>query len=468
MSTNIIKSVFIVIILAWVSALHAQPSADAGKTVFRNYCASCHATNMKTKSTGPALGGMEERWADYPLEDLYGWIRNSQGMIASGHPLANALWDEYKPVIMTPFPNLTDDDIASILLYINQQYTKVPDQPSAGGTNAGGVVSSGGADYTWLYLVLFGVLAVLALILMKIIGGLDNIIAAKEGLEYEEVPLFKKIFTKRVISFITFGLIVLGGYMTVTRAINLGRQQEYAPQQPIKFSHETHAGVNQIDCQFCHDGARRSRHSVIPAANTCMKCHEAIKVGSTYGTAELSKIYASIGYNPNSGKYIEGYNEMEEKDIKAIFTEWIAQNYLETSGLNALDRKGEKLVRNQWDGIVSSLKNDQKDKIQGPIEWIRIHALPDHVYFNHAQHVSVGKIACQDCHGKVEQMAVVKQHAPLSMGWCVSCHRKTEVKFEGNEYYASFKAYHDQLSEGKKSKVTVEDIGGLECQKCHY
>jgi hypothetical protein len=133
-----------------------------------------------------------------------------------------------------------------------------------------------------------------------------------------------------------------------------------------------------------------------------------------------------------------------------------------------MDRAGEELIEEQWQGIKSSLTNENKKQIQGPIEWVRIHNLPDHVYFNHAQHVSVGEVECQQCHGKVEEMEVVGQYAPLSMGWCINCHRETEVKFADNEYYASYAKYHEELARGDRDKVTVEDIGGLECQKCHY
>jgi len=467
--TNIrIKGFLLFILLLLTTGLFAQPSADAGKTTFRNYCASCHNKNMKNDATGPALGGAQERWADYPQEDLYAWIRNSQKLIKAGHPRANELWDQWKPTVMTAYPTLTDDDIASVLLYIDAQYTGAG---ASAGTGGGDVIVEqvdNSGQYNWLYWVLFGVLGALALILYNIVGGLDKVIAAKEGLEYEEVPLLKRIFSKRVISFLIFAIIVIGGYQTVNRAISLGRQQNYAPEQPIKFSHETHAGINKIDCQYCHDGARRSKHSVIPAANTCMNCHSAIQVGSEYGTGELTKIYASIGYDPSTGKYLEGYDDYTEEQIKEVYTKWIAQTYVDNSDANVIDKKGKKLVADQWEGIKSSLTNDQKKQIQGPIEWIRVHNLPDHVYFNHAQHVTVGKVECQTCHGAVEEMELVKQHSPLSMGWCINCHRKTEVQFEDNEYYASYEAYHEQLASGNKEKVTVEDIGGLECQKCHY
>ncbi len=450
------------------SHLMAQPSADAGKTLFRNYCATCHAKDMKTASTGPALGGSEERWADYPREDLYGWIRNSQAMINAGHPRAVELWDQYKPTVMTAWPNLTDDDIESVLLYINQEYTKVPETNSGGGGGTGAVASSGG-QYTWLYWVLAAALGALALILMQYISGLNKLIAARDGEEFIEKPFLKRIFTKKVISLLILAAVIVGGYTTVTNAINLGRQQGYEPEQPINFSHAIHAGENGIDCQYCHDGARRSKHAVIPATNTCMNCHSAIKNGSNFGTAELTKIYASVGYDPTTNRYIEEYDKLSKEDIEKIYKKWISDQYiLSNDDVNTLDKKGEKLVEKQWKDIVSSLTNEQKDEIQGPIEWVRIHNLPDHVYFNHAQHVTVGGVECQTCHGKVEEMDVVAQASPLSMGWCINCHRETAVDFKGNEYYANYELYHDQLAKGEKEKITVEDIGGLECQKCHY
>ena len=141
---------------------------------------------------------------------------------------------------------------------------------------------------------------------------------------------------------------------------------------------------------------------------------------------------------------------------------------MKDKSLTQLDQKGQRTVNEQWEEISTSLTNELKPNIAGPIEWTRIHMLPDHVYFNHSQHVTVGKIACQQCHGKVEQMETMYQYAPLSMGWCVNCHRDTEVQFTGNEYYTTYKKYHDALSTGERTKVTVEDIGGLECQKCHY
>ena len=440
-----------------------------GKALFKNKCASCHNKNMKDDLTGPALGGWEERWADYPQEDFNRWIRNSQAMInTDAHPLAVELWNNWKPVTMSAFPNLTDEDIGNIMAYVSGMYDgsllpkKANDQVAVGNTRESGLSF-------WVYAGILILLVFLVIILSRVIANLNRLQSISKG--GQDVPitsLWNSIFTKKAISFILFALVVLGSYYTANSAINLGRQQNYEPDQPIKFSHETHAGLHKIDCQYCHDGARRSRHSVIPSANTCLNCHKAIKKGSKYGTAEITKIYASIGFDPVTDKYVEDYENMSQEDVAELYKNWIGYQYKKDNGLNALDEKGNKLVEDQWEGVVTSLTNEFKPNVQGPIEWIRVHNLPDHVYYNHAQHVVVGKLECQECHGKIEEMAVVSQHSPLSMGWCVNCHRDTEVQFESNEYYNSYKKYHEQLSGGKRDRVTVEDIGGLECQKCHY
>ncbi|PSR14161.1 MAG: cytochrome c class I [Bacteroidetes bacterium] len=443
---------------------------DAGKTIFRANCASCHAGDMKTKLTGPALGGAEERWADYGgQEALYSWIRNSQAMIAGGeNERAKQLWGEWSPVVMTSFLNLSDADIENVLAYVQFVYEGKDKVAVADGV-AGGPSGSEPTNNTPLFIGLALALGLLALILARVVSNLNYMVKVKETGEMVQRRTLLEVLTSRgIISFVVFALVVLGGYTTVNNAINLGRQQGYEPSQPIKFSHKTHAGLQQIDCQYCHDGARRSKHSVIPAANTCMNCHKAIKNGSQYGTAELTKIYASVGYDPSTDKYITGYDQMSQEDQEAIYKKWIADQYVSTTG--GMDDDGEQLIEDQWEAIVTALTNEETgdDKIAGPIEWVRIHNLPDHAYFNHAQHVSVGKVECQTCHGQVQEMEVVYQYSPLSMGWCINCHRQTEVQFAGNEYYDAYENYHKEIQAGTRSKVTVEEIGGLECQKCHY
>ena len=448
------------------SASADQQSIDLGKGLFKANCNQCHNRNMKDGLTGPALGGARERWESEEL--MYSWIRNSQGLVATGNTYAVNIYNTWKKEAMNPFPNLKDEEIAAILDYIDCKYIDGPEcTPKV--VDGGAVATTEESDNTFLFITLIIILSLLAVVLARIISNLNHMAEVKEGnIDLERRSLVDILTGKGVVGFVFFVLIVLGGYTTVNNAIDLGRQQGYAPEQPIKFSHETHAGLHKIDCQYCHDGARRSKHSVIPSTNTCMNCHVAIKKGSTYGTAEISKIYASIGFNPTTDEYIENYDEMAEEDIELMFKEWIADNYLDDNDLTALDREGTREVENQWKGIKESLTNETKSQIQGPIEWLRIHNLPDHVYFNHSQHVSIGKVECQTCHGPVEKMEVVEQYAPLSMGWCINCHRETEVKFTDNDYYKSYESYHNEMKEGKRDKVTVEEIGGIECQKCHY
>src|SRR5690606_26967043 len=189
-----------------------------------------------------------------------------------------------------------------------------------------------------LYIILLVVLAALAFVLARVISNLNQIAQVQEGKVPSEPRSILQMLTNRtVVGFLVFALVVIGGYTTVNNAIDFGRQQGYAPKQPIKFSNAQHAGIQGIDCNYCHDGARRSKHAVIPAANTCMNCDGAVTVGTQYGTAEITKIYASIGFNPNENKYIENYESLPEDSIRAIFQKWIADQYLVKTGLQTLD-----------------------------------------------------------------------------------------------------------------------------------
>jgi len=450
----------------------AAGDPDAGKASFVNNCATCHNKNMKDKLTGPALGGVRERWGDDKA--LYSWIRNNATLRATGYPRAVQIYTEYGGSNMTVFSAFKDADIDNLLSYIEgvaKGTYGTPKNAVVGAKLAGGTEGEDKDNNALLYIIGFALLTTLVVVLSKVTINLSKAAAEKNGEIYTDRTWTDFLTSKGVIGFVIFSLIVLGGYTTVNNAIALGRQQTYSPDQPIKFSHKTHSGLNKIDCQYCHDGARRSKHGLIPATNTCMNCHKAIKVGSQYKTAELTKIYASSGWDPSTDKYIDNYNNMSEDEVAAIFKKWISSKYREERKLDTtikVSNDERNFVDAQWNDIASSLKSPYKDKVQGPIEWKRIHNLPDHVYFNHAQHVAVGKVACQTCHGPAETMVVMKQYAPLSMGWCINCHRETSVKFEENDYYKSYTKYHEEIKKGTRDKVTVEDIGGLECQKCHY
>lgn len=398
-------SKWIFILLLFPLAVGVQAQSD-GAALFKNNCASCHNKNMKSKSTGPALGGVQGRWESQEL--LYSWIRNSQAVIASGDEYAVNLFNEYNKSVMTSFPQFTDEDIAAILAYVDEVANKVEVTPPPTSVANGGEEK---ASSKGQYVLLIAALALLALILARITSNLNYMAQVKEGTAPATRPTLLQTLTNRsLVIFAIFLLIVIGGYKTVNNAIDLGRQKGYAPEQPINFSHKIHAGIQGIDCQYCHDGARRSKHAVIPAVNTCMNCHKAVQGETETAQAEIGKIYTAAG----------------------------------------------------WDPATQTYTGEGK-----PVEWIRIHNLPDHVYFNHAQHVVAGGVECQTCHGPVQEMAKVEQFSPLSMGWCVNCHRQTEVKFN-NDYYKTWDKYHADLESGDMEKVTVGDVGGLECQKCHY
>jgi cytochrome c2 len=448
--------------------------AKHGKELFLANCASCHSVDMKKDLTGPALGGVEERWAEFPREELYAWIRNSQGLIAdnsaAAQPYASGLYQTWGSV-MTPFPALKDADMEDLLLFIKNKYEQGCAEPPcadvAVAENVGGPGTTTGEEPGTSPAILWALALILVfgtILLARYINNLNRLAAQKTGSEpVAEKSFLEIVLNPTVVRILVFALVILGGYTTVNNAIGLGRQQNYAPEQPIKFSHQLHAGKNGIDCQYCHDGARRSKHAVIPGMNTCMNCHTAVNVGPEHGTAEILKIYASTGFNPISNKTPEHgayFDEAVDAETRTkIYKQWLEEANKDNEAI------GEREINKQLAAAKSFYGKT--------VEWIRIHNLPDHAYFNHSQHVSVGKVACQDCHGAVEEMAVVKQHAPLSMGWCVNCHRQTNVKFDENGYYNSddykmYEQYHKELTDGDRKGVTVEDIGGLECQKCHY
>ncbi len=434
----------------------AAPNPNKGESLFKANCASCHNKNMKADMTGPALGGVQERW-EGKEELLYEWVRNTQAAAATGDAYAVKMID-WDASVMQNFPELTNESIDDILLYINNMYTiGCAEAPcDTGGDIAATTGATEDKGFNWMYALLFGILALLALVLVRITSNLNHMAEVKAGRATQRQTLLETLTSRNIVSLAIFAAVVLGGFTTVNNAINLGRQQEYAPTQPIKFSHATHAGINKIDCQYCHDGARRSKHAVIPAVNTCMNCHKAINNGPTYGKAEIAKIYAASGFNPATGSYYE--DNVSQDTLMKHMEEWLAADYKDKDGNDVSVRAD--IAADQFDEI--------KEYVGKDMEWVRIHNLPDHAFFNHQQHVVAGGVECQTCHGAVEEMEVMKQYAPLSMGWCVNCHRQTEVQFADNPYYDSFEKYHEDLKSGKMDKVTVEDIGGLECQKCHY
>lgn len=429
--------------------------AADGKKLFETNCARCHYTSDK-KLVGPGLAGVRQRWSSQ--DNLIAWILNSAEYLKTGDKYAVDLYEKYNKAAMPAFTNLSKEEVVSILDYIDEASKQVAEQAGgpAGGTPAEGQKAEPGASTTVFLVVVILVLITLILYLTRVSRSLIAILQTK-GLEAktEEVSLserfentFKSIWkwagtpgNRRWAGLIIVLFVLWLLKLAWDGLFNIGVFQGYQPHQPIKFSHAKHAGELKIACVYCHTGATQSKHATIPSSSTCMNCHMAVKEGPKYGKTEIAKIYASIGYNPNTDRYVENYAAMPYEEVSKIFAEWL--------------------------GGTGSEYRAVEPMIQKPVNWIQIHKLPDHAYFNHAQHYNVGQIECQTCHGPVQEMEEVYQYSPLTMGWCINCHRETPVKWEGNGYYARL---HDFLKARYKEgdKFTISRVGGLECGKCHY
>ncbi|AWX45097.1 hypothetical protein HME9304_02107 [Flagellimonas maritima] len=404
-----------------------------GKQLFNQNCAACHALNRKM--TGPALANVETRLAEeegLDKEWLYAWIRNSAGMIASGDAYANEIYAEYNQAAMTAFPTLSNADIDDILAYT----AAPPPAPAtaAANTNAGGTdgAAAGGISNEIILgalALVFGLLVIMLFLVNKTlrrIAEANGVVLEKEKAE-KSTPIWKAFVQNQFLVLVSVIFLLLGSaYFAYGWMMQIGIDQGYAPIQPIHYSHKIHAGDNKIECKYCHSSARVSKHSGIPSLNVCMNCHKSIYE------------YTGNPEGPSPDDLANGYtNEFYTGEIKKLY----------------------KAVG--WD--------EENQKYTGesqPVEWVRIHNLPDFAYFNHSQHVSVAGIQCQTCHGPVEEMEIMYQYSPLTMGWCINCHRETNIKIEGNEYY---EAIHAELS--KKygvENLTAAMMGGLECGKCHY
>ncbi len=390
-----------------------------GKSLFNANCAACHKLNKNL--IGPALAGVS---AKYEKEWLYSWIKNSSAMIKAGDERAVAIWEEYNKAAMNAFPQLSNMDIDNILAYTDYK----PEPVVAVATTAAASQSSGGGSVSTDIILIVLVIILLVLVTMLfMVNKTLKAIAKKNGIEFEEPkPVFKvpvwKLFIKN--QFLVFCSVVFfllsSAYFAYGWMMQIGIDQGYMPVQPIHYSHKIHSGDNQIDCQYCHSSARKSKHSGIPSLNVCMNCHE--NIAEYNGEEDLEKGYTKDFYT----------NEIK-KLYKAV----------------------------GWDEQSRTYTGETE-----PVKWVRIHNLPDFVYFNHSQHVNVAGIDCKECHGPIEEMEIVYQHSSLTMGWCINCHRESDIKVKDNEYYTKI---HKELS--KKygvEKLTAAQMGGLECGKCHY
>ncbi|RZK43493.1 MAG: c-type cytochrome [Pedobacter sp.] len=417
------KSAFVFAALSFLilSSAQAQDVA-AGKILFKDQCASCH--NLATNSTGPAL---TPKANDLEEEYLIAWIRNNQALIASGNQQAIEA-AKFSPTEMKAFPRLTDEQIKNIIAYAK---VGEPKKEAAVGAAA---VDEGASALSIVGVIAIIILSIIVLVVLgRAVKMLERLILQKQGIEIveeENVPLtvgVGRLFkNKKFVFFTVLCMVVVLGSFGWMGMWDTGVHTGYQPAQPIKFSHELHAGINQIDCQFCHTGPFKSKNATIPSLNVCMNCHKNVQAVQEDGSIspEIQKIYDAIGYDPAT----QSYDKSKEKNV----------------------------------------------------EWVRVHNLPDFAYFNHSQHVVVGEAAirkekglkptdvvCVACHGPVDTMEEIYQYSPLTMKWCVNCHREADISDKKDDaFYANVIAAHEKIKKGEK--ITPALLGGLECGKCHY
>lgn len=430
---------WLVALLSAVFVLTMLPAtAQKGESLFNSKCATCHQPHKDM--TGPKLFEVRKKWEDGGAKEgsLHQWVKNWQ-VAAAQDPYAKEV-SNWSASAMNTFTGLSDDDIEAIFDYVDS--TPMPGSGGGGDATAAGAVANNmdateeDSSIGWIWYVLGAVFLFVVFSLGSVKRQLKDI--DKDG-DKKDDSLKALIFKNRKI--IGVGVLVIVMAVIVWLFLNLyqiGVISAYQPSQPIDFPHTVHAGMDQIDCKYCHNSADKSRTAGLPTVNMCMNCHKQIK-GSGDQVAKIQKIYDAAGFSPEGGGSYSG----ETKNIV----------------------------------------------------WNKVHVLPDHVYFNHSQHVEVGGIDCKQCHGDmtkqkqtarvvpVEELNKIEgniqlSHPTLTMGWCIECHDQKEVStgtLEGKGGY--YDEIHNRLLNNDKElyekyledgKVTVKELGGWECAKCHY
>jgi mono/diheme cytochrome c family protein len=373
---------------------------SAGESLFKNNCQTCHSPFERV--VGPALKGISQR---RNIDWITNFVHGPEKVITvDKDPYAVALYQKYGPTFMQSFPNLKKSDVEAIVAYVENAVPPVKKDEGKGETGTGGGGNGGGND-TVLYGLIILVLGLLIIVLILILTVVKKYLKDKEAaLADSEKEIVNQTFSVTAVVKSNYFITIVAVIFIAVAAkscwvglMGIGIEQNYAPKQPIPFSHKLHAGKYKIDCNYCHTGVTKGKQANIPSLNICMNCHKEIKKGPS-GEAALA----------NLRKHYE-------------------------------------------EGI--------------PVKWVRVHNLPDLAYFNHSQHVKVGGIECKTCHGDIDSMDVVRQHSPLTMGWCINCHRTTAVNGKDNAYYDKLIQLHNSKTKGD---MTVAQIGGLECSKCHY
>jgi hypothetical protein len=416
--------------------------ADGGG-LFKAKCATCHQPHKN--GTGPKLFEARKRWeAAGEGELIVEWVKNNAKLRASGKSArAKEIFEQYKGSVMTAFTDLKDEDVISILDWVDAQ----PD-PASAAVVATGATPNGpsetakeeGGGNMWMWIIL----STIFITIILSVGGVRRqlkISAGESSADDNQTYLSEfKTWAWKYRLPVGLGVLVLTLSIIVTLFQGLYRinvVENYQPSQPIAFPHDKHAGINGIDCKYCHNSVTKSKSAGIPTVNVCMNCHKQISGEGKPYAAEVKKIYAAAGWDPS--------------------------------------------VPGRYTGKTK------------PIVWNKVHVLPDHVYFNHSQHVVVGGIDCKQCHGDMTKMSEAVKVQPvaelnkiegniklskptLTMGWCIECHGAKDVPLgDGKNGY--YNEIHRRLKDNDKTlykkylkdgKVSVSELGGWECAKCHY
>ena len=400
---------FLLIIPGQIFAQDDQQTFDPsvvknGENLFKGNCTVCHAINEVI--IGPALRDVHERQSE---EWIYAFIKNSQKVIKSGDEYAVNLYNEYNKTLMTSF-DFSDEELNAILTYIKDESTKEVQVIVADANQGleGGEVSSVSSDNLYISL---GLNLILLLIIIFVLFRFTNL--SKKYVLLKDNQSKGKLLDEE-------DLEVVKSQFDIKKFIKSN-----------KFVGITSFIFIAVFVKSCIDGMytigiQQNYQPTQPIAFS-HKIHA--------GQYEIDCNYCHTGVNISKSANIPAVN--------------ICMNCH-----NAINTDKPEIQK-----ILTAYEENR------PIEWVRVHNLPDLAYFNHKQHVAVGGIECATCHGPIEEMDVVYQYSELTMGWCINCHRETEVNAKGNDYYKKLVELHNSSS---KKPMTVEDIGGLECSKCHY
>ncbi|SDD30692.1 quinol:cytochrome c oxidoreductase pentaheme cytochrome subunit [Algoriphagus faecimaris] len=386
------------------AVVESDEAIAAGKTVFNANCKTCH--KLDQKAIGPALRGITDRQS---IEWAKSFIKNSQAVIASGDDYANKLYAEYNNLMMPSHEFLSDADLDNLLSYI-EYGDKVDPAAQAAAAGTEGAVSGGGGGIPTEYLTIIVVVLLIVLLLILIVLGLIISVLTKY-IDKQDLPEDDKEFVSQ--KFNLGKVLKSDGFIIIVTALVVALVAKTAID-----------GLYNVGVQQGYAPTQPIAYSHALHAGTleieCQYCHTGVEIGKSANIPS-----ANICMNCHTH----------------------VQNVQGKEGISPEIQK-----------IYDAVDNNK------PIEWVRVHNLPDLAYFNHSQHVKVGGIECQTCHGPIEEMEVVYQHSSLTMGWCIDCHRQTEIAADGNEYYDKLV----QLHSDSKDALKVKDIGGLECAKCHY